>query len=156
VFRESHISAVLAAGCLAVAAAPSALAAPRGGEAASLLRIVNATRAAHHLHSLRLDGALTRAARSHTAEMLRGNFFGHGDFYGRMVAFQLGGSLGENLAWGTGSSGGARAIVRMWLASPPHRANLLRPGYRRLGVGVATGAFHGAAGATVVTADFGG
>jgi uncharacterized protein YkwD len=43
----------------------------------------------------------------------------------------------------------------MWLASPGHRANLLRPGFRRLGLGIATGSFPGQAGATVVTADFG-
>jgi uncharacterized protein YkwD len=44
----------------------------------------------------------------------------------------------------------------MWLASPGHRANLLKPSYRRIGVGVARGTFQGYAGASIVTADFGG
>jgi len=128
----------------------------KASTSASLLRVVNATRVAHHLRPLRLDTGLQRAARAHTGEMLRGDYFSHGDFYGRMVRFHLTGSLGENLAWGSGSYASARSIVRMWLASPAHRANLLRPGYSRIGLGVASGSFQGAAGATVVTADFGG
>ena len=46
------------------------------------------------------------------------------------------------------------AIVRMWLASPSHRANLLRRGFRRIGLAAAIGAFNGHDGAVVVTADF--
>jgi uncharacterized protein YkwD len=155
VLRKNNIYVLLAAICLVFAAAPSALAARQTTAQAGLLRAVNATRAAYHLRPLRLDPALTRAARAHTAEMLRGNFFSHGDFYGRMVSFHLRGSLGENLAWGSGPYAQARSIVNMWLASPPHRANLLRPGYRRIGLGVAQGTFQGSPGATVVTADFG-
>jgi uncharacterized protein YkwD len=87
--------------------------------------------------------------------MLRGNTFSHGDFAGRMASFHLAGSLGENLAWATGSAASARLIVRMWLTSAEHRANLLRPGYHRVGLGFAHGTFLGQGGATVVTADFG-
>ena len=64
--------------------------------------------------------------------------------------------FGENLAWGVGSRATARAIVRSWLASPGHRANLLRPSWERIGIGSRTGTFLGYAGATVVTADFAG
>jgi uncharacterized protein YkwD len=42
------------------------------------------------------------------------------------------------------------------LSSPGHRANLLRPGFRYVGVGTATGRFAGVSGATIVTADFAG
>jgi uncharacterized protein YkwD len=42
----------------------------------------------------------------------------------------------------------------MWLASPDHRANLLKPDYRRIGIGVAYGTFHGNDGAAVIAADF--
>ena len=48
------------------------------------------------------------------------------------------------------------AIVSGWLASPGHRANLLRPGLNRIGLGALEGNFLGYAGATVVTADFAG
>ena len=44
----------------------------------------------------------------------------------------------------------------MWLNSPPHRKNLLRAGFRRVGVGAMMGTFSGTGGARVVTADFAG
>jgi uncharacterized protein YkwD len=157
VLRKKYVSAAFAGALLLFAASHAALASPQtSSRATNLLHAVNATRAAHDLGPLHFDAALARAARAHTSEMLRENVFTHGNFYGRMVSFHLTGSLGENLAWGSGSLGEAWSIVRMWLASPPHRANLLRPSYRRLGLGVATGTFQGNAGATVVTADFGG
>ena len=46
--------------------------------------------------------------------------------------------------------------MNAWLASPEHRANLLRPGYRTVGVGARKGTFEGYAGAVVVTTDFAG
>jgi uncharacterized protein YkwD len=93
----------------------------------------------------------------HSSEMLRSGTFTHGDFLARIKSFGARGPvLGENLAWGTGSYAGAGTIVREWLASPEHRANLLRPGYTRIGIGTARGRFQGAGGAIVVTADFGG
>ena len=63
---------------------------------------------------------------------------------------------GENLAWGTGPLRTASAIVAAWLASPEHRANLLRPAFSRVGIGDLVGAFQGHGGAHVVTADFAG
>ena len=42
------------------------------------------------------------------------------------------------------------------MKSPPHRRNLLRPGFRRVGVGAMMATFSGASGARVVTADFAG
>jgi len=138
-----------------LAVAPSAFGGGRTSAQASLLQAVNAARAAHGLRPLRLDAALDRAAGAHSAEMLRGNDFSHGDFAGRMASFHLAGSLGENLAWATGSAANARLIVHMWLTSAEHRANLLRPGFHRIGLGFARGTFLGQGNATVVTADFG-
>lgn len=42
--------------------------------------------------------------------------------------------VGENIAYGYPS---AKAVVRGWMKSPGHRANILRRGYRLLGVGMA-------------------
>ena len=147
--------ALFAATFFVFAATPTAFGARQAATQAGVLHAINAARAAHGLQPLRLDAGLDRAAAVHTAEMLRGNYFAHGDFARRMSAFHLGGTLGENLAWGSGSAGSPRSIVQMWLASPEHRANLLRPGFRRLGLGLGYGAFQGQGGATVVTADFG-
>jgi uncharacterized protein YkwD len=95
--------------------------------------------------------------RSYSAELLHTGVFTHGNFFARVRAFGARGpQLGENLAWGIGSYAGPQNIVRQWLASPSHRANLPRPGYRRVGVGARRGVFEGRSGALVITADFGG
>jgi uncharacterized protein YkwD len=147
---------LFAAAFFVFAAAPSALASPaRTGAAGSYLQAVNATRTAHGLRPLRLDLRLQRAARSWSGSMLHGNYFAHGNFPARMAAFHIVGFAGENLAWGGGSYGTPQGVVAMWLASPEHRANLLRPSFRRIGIGLARGTFQGENGAVVVTADFG-
>lgn len=118
---------------------------------------MNRVRAQFGLHTLRLDSHLQRAAVSHSHEMIAADVFAHGAFARRMVRFNVTGRIaGENLAWGTGNDSTARAIVAAWLASPEHRANLLRPSFRRIGVGDLTGPFQGYSGARVVTADFAG
>ena len=148
---------VFLVGFCVTAAAGAAQAATLTRSESSLLRAVNATRASFGLRPVRFDATLERAARAHTGEMLRSGRFTHGAFRSRVLAFGARGPvLGENLAWGVGSYASARTIVREWLASPEHRANLLRPGFRRIGIGTARGSFFGSAGATVVTADFGG
>jgi uncharacterized protein YkwD len=155
VLRKNHISVLFVAVFLVFSAAPSALGSRHSSAQGGLLQAMNAARAAHGLQPLRLDGGLGRAAGAHSAEMIRTNTISHGDFTRRMAGFHLGGFLGENLAWGSGSAGSATSVVRMWLASPTHRANLLRPGFHRVGLGLAHGTFLGVGGATVVTADFG-
>jgi uncharacterized protein YkwD len=152
----------IATSALPVALAVAALAAPasaatRSTAEASLLREMNSARAAYHLAPLRADATLRRAARSHSADMLRRGYFAHGDFAQRMRRFRVAGTFsGENLAWGVGTRAAARTIVAEWLASPEHRANLLRPGFRRVGLASLVGSFSGYAGAVVVTADFAG
>jgi uncharacterized protein YkwD len=154
---KKHISVLSAVGFSAIVLAPATGAATQASTATTLLRGVNHTRAAHHLRALRLDARLVRAARSHSQEMLRGDYFAHGDFHGRMVAFHVHGpTAGENLAWGSGQYATPATVIAEWLASPEHRANLLRPGWTRIGIGLARGTFLGNAAATVVTADFAG
>jgi uncharacterized protein YkwD len=156
-----HFSNVLK-GLIAVGAAvallvPSAAMAGVAKSETALLHQMNRVRAQHGLRPLRFDTHLERAARAHDHEMLSENTFGHGAFGNRMSQFDVRGRIaGENLAWGTGVRGTARGIVAAWLASPEHRANLLRPTFTRVGIGDRTGAFLGNQGATVVTADFAG
>lgn len=123
----------------------------------SLLREMNRVRAAYGLGRLSADTHLQRAARAHSKEMIGSNVFAHGAFGSRMLQFNVTGKLaGENLAWGTGARGTAQGIVAAWLASPEHRANLLRPSFTRVGIADLVAAFQGHAGAHVVTADFAG
>jgi uncharacterized protein YkwD len=123
----------------------------------SVLGQVNTVRAAHGLRPLAVDARLARAASAYSARLLRTDSFTHGALGARLSAYGARGPLfGENLAWGVGSRASARSIVRAWLASPGHRANLLRPGFRRIGIGARVGTFQGHGGAVVVTADFAG
>jgi uncharacterized protein YkwD len=141
--------------CVGAAAAP-APARPAGAEA-ELLRAINQARAQHGLAPLRVDPALERAARAHSRTLLRTGSFGHGNFVRRLTSFGARGpSIGENLAWGVGAQAGTAGVVQSWLASASHRANLLRPGFHRIGIGRAVGTFRGYAGAAVITADFAG
>lgn len=141
---------------LSVALPPAAAPRPTQAES-SLLRALNQVRAQHGLAPLRVDLRLERAARAYSAHMLRTGTFAHGDFRTRIVRYGgRGPVLGENLAWGVGSAASAQGIVRMWMNSPSHRANVLRPGFNRIGVGRRVGTFAGRPGAAVVTANFAG
>jgi uncharacterized protein YkwD len=123
----------------------------------SLLTAMNEARRAHGLRPLRADGRLERAARGHSSEMLRTGTFFHGSFSARIRGVGVRAPrVGENLAWGVGALSRARAMVNTWLNSPSHRANLLRPGYRIVGVGALRGTFGGHQGALMVTTDFAG
>jgi uncharacterized protein YkwD len=123
----------------------------------SLLGAVNGVRSVHGLRSLELDPALQRAARSHSATMLSSGHFTHGAMGARLAAHGvIGPRYGENLAWAVGRRAAAGKVVRSWMASPSHRANLLRPGWHRIGIGALRGTFLGHRGAVVITADFAG
>ena len=101
--------------------------------------------------------------------MIRRNYFDHTtpsgtDFATRIlrdgyVQRNAGWSLGENIAYGTGSFATPRNIMVAWMQSPGHRANILRRSFKEIGVGIAVGVPGGLhageqAGATYTT-DFG-
>jgi uncharacterized protein YkwD len=135
--------------------AGTAQAAALSSSEASLLTTINSVRRSHGLASLRVDFRLVRAARGHSADMMRRQYFAHGSVMGRALrAGARGPVFGEDLAWGTSLT--AQWVVERWLASPSHRAILLRPGFRRVGIGIVFGTFNGHGGAGVVTADFAG
>lgn len=112
----------------------------------ALVRVVNRERAAHGLAALRPTRGLTRAARSHSRDQMRHGMLGHASSDGTSFARRLArvgrfAVAGEVVAW-SGGHGHATAarIVRMWMASPTHRAELLNPRFRTFGVGRARGA----------------
>ena len=122
-----------------------------------MLKAMNEARQGHGLAPLRIDSRLERAARTHSRAMLRTGTFAHGAFAARIRRVGVRARrVGENLAWAVGPLSEAHAIVNLWLASPEHRANLLRAGYRTVGVGAQKGTFEGHAGTMVVTTDFAG
>ncbi len=104
------------------------------------LRLINKAREAKGLKPVRLDPRLWRAARRHTRDMLRRQYFAHGATSDRLARYIHGGGvIGETLAWGSGSYASPASTVQAWLHSPPHRAILLSPTYREAGIAVLPG-----------------
>ena len=113
---------------------------------AAVLCLVNRERAAHGESALAPNGALERAAQSHTESMAFGNYFEHVGPGGDTPVSRLraagyltgsgGFEVGENIAWGTLWLGTPRAIVAAWMASPGHRANILDARFRDTAIGV--------------------
>jgi uncharacterized protein YkwD len=112
------------------------------------IQLLNQERAAHGAPPLHADAGFARTARRHSRAMVAHHSFRHGSFATR-------GTRGEDIAWGEGAQSTPQAIVSAWMASPPHRATLLNPAYRRVGIGVAAGVPSGAADGATYTADFG-
>jgi uncharacterized protein YkwD len=66
--------------------------------------------------------------------------------------------VGENLVWASPALDAQHAL-QLWLASPEHRANLMNPRWREIGVSAvhaasAPGVYHGLP-VTIITTDFG-
>jgi uncharacterized protein YkwD len=145
-----------------VSSPPSSLVAPQVAPAAPralttavddledrLAHLTNEQRRRVALRPLDRDPALSAAARSHSEDMLRREFFDHvnpdretpADRVARIA--HLTGAIGENIwQWSEShhvpSATLAAQAVADWMESAAHRANILRPGYTRFGVGSAT------------------
>lgn len=151
-------------------ARPAAPASPAilSGYELDIVRRMNAIRTARGLHALRISRQLSAAAAYHTNQMGLRGFFEHesangADFWKRIERFYpsrwaRSWSVGENILWGSPEISAAKA-VREWMQSPPHRANILSPEWREVGLGAAhfasaPGEYRGGP-VTIVTADFG-
>ncbi len=99
---------------------------------------------------------LTRPAQRHTRVMVTRGQLGHGDLGRRLRAYTAGHrfAIGENVASDPGARVTVATIVRRWMRSPPHRANILQPRFRDVGIGVVRRCTAGGRGATF-TASFG-
>lgn len=146
-------------------ASPSALPLLSG----NVVQELNRARAANGLRPLRAAPSLAASARRHSTQMGLRGFFAHESvdgtpFWRRIERFYANDGfssweVGENIFWQSPTSTAASSVVRSWLASPGHRANVLSGSWRDVGVGAvsvpsAPGVFRGAP-VTIVTVDFG-
>jgi uncharacterized protein YkwD len=128
---------------------------------AALVSAVNRARAQHGLPALRVRASLARPARAQSVRIAASGRLEHegpggAPFWRRLVAagYPADRPMAENLAMMPACGAeAAREAVRGWLASPPHRANMLSSRYRWIGTGVAG---DGGCAETYLTADFGG
>lgn len=106
----------------------------------NVLAMVNRYRRAIGCPNLWLDYRLMNAARSHAAEMANNVYFAHQSLRGETAGDRVEDTgydwsrYAENIARGQKSP--AR-VVQDWLASPPHRENILNCRLREVGVGLA-------------------
>lgn len=127
--------AVLLAGCLGVNTGPYRSKPGHPGQAGTgnygqgLVLEANAQRAVSGLESLAWDPVLAGLARDHAEDMARRGEMDHAGFEERFRAsgYRL---CVENVAR---SQADAPTLVRLWMDSPGHKANLLRPELRLAG-----------------------
>jgi uncharacterized protein YkwD len=112
---------------------------------AQVLELVNQERAQHGLKPLQADPLLAGVARAHSRDMLARGYFSHVTPEGRKLADRMkAGAVpylvaAENLALAQTVAIAHRGLMN----SPGHRANILRPQFGRLGVGVVDGGRYG-------------
>ncbi|MFI0767551.1 CAP domain-containing protein [Streptomyces sp. NPDC021218] len=110
--------------------------------ASEVIALTNAERAAARLAPLAPDPRLTAAAQAHSDDMVARDFYSHtgpegGQPWDRArTAGATHRGIGENIACGQRSPA---EVVRGWMNSPGHRANILKPDFTHIGVGHATG-----------------
>lgn len=103
-----------------------------------LLAYINRARAAHHLRALAERPELVVIANSWAAHLASGTVtatFRHNPSLGTTLLASMPGitAYGENIAsFTTGSS--AYSVLKAYLASPAHRANILSPAFRFVGI----------------------
>ncbi len=120
--------------------------------AAEVLELVNEVRSEAGLSPLTASGSLADLAEQFSDDMAARGFFDHTDPEGltpwdRATSAGVSGLGGENIARGQTD---AAAVMDAWMNSPGHKANILNPDFKTLGVGV-----HFGAGGPWWTQDFG-
>jgi uncharacterized protein YkwD len=128
--------ALLACACTAAVALLPAAPAIASDAERKAIDALNDVRRAHSLPALRVSASLNRSSGRYARRMIRRDFFGHGAQIDVAGDFR---SAGETLAWHTGWRAQPRRTVRRWMNSPGHRAVLLSPGFRWVGMGLAKG-----------------
>lgn len=112
----------------------------------ALLVDTNAQRAQAGLSPLTLNSTLSVAAANKAADMFAKNYWAHNSPTGSTPWDFITGAgyhytvAGENLAKNFSNSQG---VVDAWMASPSHRANVLKSSYRDVGFAVVNGTLNG-------------
>jgi len=103
-----------------------------------VVELVNAERAKSGLPALKLNSKLSDVAREKSSDMQRNGYFDHnsptyGSPFDMLKHFGISyNTAGENIAMGYSSP---EAVVKGWMESPGHRANIMNTSYTEIGVG---------------------
>jgi uncharacterized protein YkwD len=122
----------------------SLVAVPASAEARNpqgdLLGKVNQARMKAGLGPLRTSPSLVQSSSRFSSSLMSGDRFGHAPRVSAVHQFK---QLGEALSIHFGHKPRTSAVVRRWLASPSHRAILLKTGVNWMGAGMTKGRFRG-------------
>ena len=112
--------------------------------------LLNKQRRHRGLHRLRQNPGLVLAGQRHALDMVERRYFSHSSTMGTPFTARIRRTgylrrsgrtlLGENLAYGGRELATPRQIVRSWMRSPGHRANILRARFREIGIAIVEGA----------------
>ena len=97
-----------------------------------ILSLLNQTRRSHGLPAFRLNLALSKEAQSHSRVMANRNRLFHTTNLWSCVRAYSPSTWGENV----GYAGSLIRIRTLWMQSSGHRANIMNPRFRRIGIGV--------------------
>lgn len=106
-----------------------------------VVRLANVERQKSGLAPFTASSELSRVARFKSEDMAKNNYFSHnsptyGDPFNMMKSFGIKyTSAGENIAKGYLS---AQSVMKGWMNSSGHRANILNPSFKTIGVGAYT------------------
>ncbi len=107
---------------------------------AEVIRLVNIERSKKGLQALKADWEISRVARYKSQDMINKKYFSHtsptyGSPFKMLETFGIRfSSAGENIAYGQQTPA---AVMKSWMNSSGHRANILSPSYTHIGVGLA-------------------
>lgn len=111
-----------------------------------LMAATNAKRTDQGLPALTLNSKLSTAAAAKAQDMFAKNYWSHSSPTGATPWEFIQGAgyrytvAGENLAKNFSTS---QTVVDAWMASPTHRDNILKPGYKEIGFAIVNGTIQG-------------
>ncbi len=110
-------------------------------EEKSLVELTNKERAKENLPLLKINPVLSRVARAHSANMAKTGMFEH-VLEGKTPSDRVKSAgyrfalCGENIFWTEGMFA-ADEIMKGWMDSKPHKANILNKRFTEIGIGAA-------------------
>ncbi len=114
-----------------------------GAWEARVVAEVNEIRSEHHLPPQLMSAELARIAKLHSEDMARRDFFAHQTPEGHDLEHRILGRnlqyvhLAENIGRNRGADDPLAKAIEGWMASRPHRKNILTEGFMETGVGIA-------------------
>lgn len=119
---------------------------PLNEDETALVKLLNEERKKAGVPELELGPRLIKVARAHSIDMIKNNYFGHvsptaGSLAARLKKGRVKNWLraGENLA----GASSVKIAFDLLMQSKPHKTNMLKAEYNRLGVGVIKGGPYG-------------